>query len=475
MKISNFDSRDVQFRKMLYNIQKYMDKSRQNKHIKPNALASDLYDIGEKCKTPERENILNNCLTSLADNMMTINQDNLAGIIYSFLIKFNKDNPVKLKQILPKALNCAKIHDDSVHIAARCDELSKIYQCYEIHGSNYLSCLKLRKKALKNICLDYEAVKGKYRTISRQLNSKDKYVELLIRTKIDIANELKHLEFKHDSRKELLSAYKYFDKFSDDYKAKNEKNYSGLKKYLSITLTNATLCKGVNFNSDYEQFAAVAKNIINSTKEKAPVENSMFNDFYSRMYDKFKSNSQESIFINKSFELIKSLNNLGNSFLSNNIIRILIEKNQSNVKNLKDIELEILKVRDNGHDDFGMLQHSRNVQKLFKKDPKLVTISSYLTAYQYNIKALNNIISNYDKLSVSQNSRLQPKDEYVKELIFSKVNTARLQRNTYPEYFKSAVKDADELIESLPSGYIAQHPEMKKVVEYVMRNIDEIQ
>lgn len=474
MKINKFASSDAQFRKKLYNIRKYMDKSRQNEPIKPKAFASDLYGIGEKCKTPERETVLNDYLISLADNMMNLKQDNLAGIIYSFLIKFNKDNPVKLKQILPKALDCAKMHDDSVHIAARCEDLSKIYQCYEIHGENYLSCLKARKNALKRICQDYESVKGNYRTISRQPNSRDKYVELLIRTKIDIADELTYLGLKQNSQNELISAYKWFDKFSDEYKVQKEKNYSGLKKFLSIIITNITLCKEVPFNSDYEKFMAVSKNIIKSAKKKLPIENSLFNDFYSDMYDSFKYNSQESIFINKSFELVKSLNSLGNTFISNSIIRILIEKNQSNVKNLKNIELEILKIKDNEQDYIGLVRHCNTIQKLFKKDPVAVSINSYLVASQYGIKALSHIISNYDSYLALKNPTLRSKDDYIKQLIFAKVNTARLQRNTYPAYFKSAIKDADELIELLPAGYIAEHPEMKKVVDFVTRNVDDL-
>lgn len=472
MKINKLESPEIQFRKMLYNLQSYMDKPRQGKNINPRNLACDLYDIGEKSKTPEREPILNNCLISLAEKMMNLKQDNLAGVVYSFLIKFNKDNPIQLKQILPKALECAEKHNDSVHVAARCDDINKIYQYYEIHGQNYLDCLNLRKQSLEKICSDYDSVKNKYRTISRKLNSRDKYVDLLIRTKVDIANELGLLNQKSDARKELLSAYKDFDKFSDGYKAQNEKNYSGLKKYLSITITEDTLCKGQNFNNDYEKFMKVSKNIIQSVREKAPIENTMFRDFYSEMFDKFKSNSLDSLFIKKSFELVKKLNSLGNSFISSRIIKILLEKNETNIKNLKDIELEILKIKDSENDYFGLIHHSVRIQKLFKKDPKAVSISSNLIAGQYHIKALNHIIANYDNLTPSV--KLKPKEEYIEELIFAKVNSARLQRNTYPEYFKSALQEADKLIESLPAGFIEKHPEMKKVVSFVTQQVDEL-
>ena len=470
MKINKLDSEEIKVRKMLYNVQGYMDKARINKSVNQKKFSNDLHVIGKKCRTPEKQNILNNCLIALAERMINLKQDNLAGIIYSFLIKFNKDNLVVLKQLIPKALEIAQKQNDVVHIAARTGELCQIYRNTHIHGANYLACLNTRKNALQNICLNYDKAKEKYRTVSRQISTKDMYIELLIKTKIDIANELASTN-KCDARNELLSAYKDLSQFSNDYRLDPEKSYSTLKKHISIASTNIMLDKKSKNIGSVEQFETIRQNIINATKKREPIENSIFNDYISSTYDAFKNNSQEEKFIDRAIEFVNDLSNAGNPILTDKVFTILTDKNKSNIKNLKTVIMAQLEARERANDNFGVLRYSTTLQKLFKQDPKAVTISTYIKSIQININALTNIINNYDKLNI-KNYKLRPKDEYIEQLIFAKVNSAKLHKNTSPAYYKQTIQEAGKLIDGLPAGFVSKHPEMRKLVDFVMQNVD---
>lgn len=467
MKINQINPREIQLNKILSRVESYADKTHLNKAVKPEKFARDLFIAGEKCKTPEKENLLNNCLTSLADKMIDAKQNDLAGIIYSFLIKFNKDNLITLKQLIPKALKIAEMQKDSIHVAARTGELCQIYKTYDIHGANYLACLNLRKKALTDICSNYDTVGERFRTISRQKNDKDTYLELLIKTKYDIANEIIVTD-KQNARNELLSAYKDLSQLSDDYKKTKERGYSMLKKHAGMQLTEITLCKNTPFNNTTEKFSKISKNIVDATKEKAPIENSLFDDYYNSMYDEFKQDSLEDKFIYKSLKLVDELENLGNSILADRICNILASKNQNNIRNLKTIILKQLELRDKNNDSFGVFYFCSILQRLFKKDSKAVSVNSYLKALQFDIKTTTNIINNYD--NIPQRSNLKPKNEYIKQLIYAKVNAARLQKNTYPEYTNKVIKEVAKLIDELPLGYIAEHPEMESSIRFVRQN-----
>lgn len=472
MKINKLNSDEAKVKKLLYNVQGCVNKVRSNEPIKPEKLARDLYVVGNKCKTPEKGNILTNCLTALAEKMLNMKQDNLAGVIYSFLIKFNKDNLIVLKKLVPKALEIAQMQKDSVHVAARTGELAQIYKNYDIHGTNYLKCLHVRKQALKDICSNYDTVGDRFRTISRQINKKDTYIELLIKTKIDIANELM-VTNKSDAKRELLSAYKKLNMFSDSYKVDYERSYSMLKKHISIDLTNIMLGNSASITDAGEEFSKVRKSVLEAVKEGAPIENSIFNEHFSKIYDAHKNNSLEDRFVRKAINFVEEINAAGNSILANNICRILVEKNQNNVKNLKDINMVQLKMRDVAGDTLGVLYYSTLIQKLFKKDSNAVSVSTYLKSLQFNMKALNRIITNYeDFLKMPQIHRLRAKDEYKEQLIFAKVNSAILQRNTNPEYSKKSFLEAENLIEQLPAGYVTKHPELRKIISIVTQYVD---
>ena len=58
IKINKFDSNEIQVQKMLFNVQRYIDKPHFKDTIKTERLARDLYAVGQKCKETEKGNIL---------------------------------------------------------------------------------------------------------------------------------------------------------------------------------------------------------------------------------------------------------------------------------------------------------------------------------------------------------------------------------------------------------------------------------
>ena len=58
MKINKCDSNEIQVQKMLFNVQRYIDKPHFKDTIKTERLARDLYAVGQKCKETEKGNIL---------------------------------------------------------------------------------------------------------------------------------------------------------------------------------------------------------------------------------------------------------------------------------------------------------------------------------------------------------------------------------------------------------------------------------
>ena len=76
-----------------------------------------------------------------------------------------------------------------------------------------------------------------------------------------------------------------------------------------------------------------------------------------------------------------------------------------------------------------------------------------LKSLQSNIKALTNIIDNYD--SLPERKHLRPKNEYLKYLIFSKIDSAKLRRKTKPEYSKATIKEAESILKIPEKGECA--------------------
>ena len=128
--------------------------------------------------------------------LVNMGDSNLSGIIYSFLIKFNKDNAKIAEQIALNALAIANRQKDSIHIMARSYDLKEIYKQTEYGSEKHLKALYGEKRALKDIVTNYDNVIKKYRTVTREAKPKETYELMLCDNIFEIIEILKKKEPK---------------------------------------------------------------------------------------------------------------------------------------------------------------------------------------------------------------------------------------------------------------------------------------
>ena len=461
MQIDKFTQEKYQFKAMLNNIQRYADNSLRNRiQIKPEKLSHDLYVANSKCNTNQLKKMLNHTFAQLAEKMSEAKQESLAGIIYSFLIKTNADNTTFLKFIGPKALEIAKKQKDSIHIAARAGNLADIYK--DKDENLYIQYLNIKKDALTDICTNYGHIEKQFKTISRPLNTKTAYVLTLIRTEIDIAMQ-KENSAPNETRKELVSIYRKINNPNGIYFV------DGLQELDKINLFLKTRLSKDTFNTDNEDnlkksFRITTRKIINSVKNREPLNVKILGEYFSNTYDKFKNNSLEAEFINSSINLINDLNGLKNHIFTSRLYTILFEKNKNNPQNTRIIAKHGFNQRVKGKDDFGIVFFGQKYARAMKACDKFST-TDYLDTLSATMKASTNIIQNYDELSTK--TTLRPKNDYIKQLIFDKVSAAKFLTKNKPNTGAKLIQEATALIKSLPKDYLKQNPAIEKLKNYI--------
>lgn len=93
--------------------------------IKPMSYSCQLHDLGMRFEQQNQRTELNRLSSRFAEFLVSVGEQSLAGITYSFLIKLNKGNIKFVEEIAIKALAIAKRQHDPVHIMARANDLKK--------------------------------------------------------------------------------------------------------------------------------------------------------------------------------------------------------------------------------------------------------------------------------------------------------------------------------------------------------------
>ena len=461
MQIDKFTQEKYQFKAMLNNIQRYADNSLRNKiQINPEKLSRDLYVANSKCNSNQLRKMLNHTFVQLAEKMERAKQDSLAGIIYSFLIKVNSDNTTFLKFIGPKALEIAKKQKDSVHIASRAGDLANAYK--DKDENLYLQYLRIKKDALTDVCTNYGQFTKRFKTISRPLNTKKAYVLTLIRTEIDMAKQKENTN-PEEARKELVSIYKKINNqngiyFVDDMQELGKINLF-LKTRLSKDIFNTN-----NEDNLKKSFRLTARKILNSVKNREPLNVKILGDYFSDMYDKFKNNSLEAEFINSSISLIDNLNGLDTHVFISKLYTILFDKNKNNPNNTRIIAKHGFNQRVKEKDEFGIVFFGQKYARALKGCNKFSPTEN-MDILSKTMNASKNIIQNYDELS--HKTKLRPKNDYIRQLAFNKVDAAKLIAKKYPDLSKQFLQEASALIKALPKDYVKQNPAIEKLREYI--------
>lgn len=196
--------------------------AKRNSKINDNNFKFKIQEFGDSFTNSDGLPEFNKTAQRFAENLVNLNNDKLAGIVYSTLIKLNRGKDAEfVEKIATKALAIAKRKNDSVHIAARANDLKEIYKISEYGSDRHLKILQEEKRALKNICNNYEGAKTRFETITRQMRSVDKYEEMLAAIRIEVAEVLikKGSELQL-AKSELLQAKEFYDKFPEGHNTK---------------------------------------------------------------------------------------------------------------------------------------------------------------------------------------------------------------------------------------------------------------
>ncbi len=197
----------------------------KNQNVNTDRFADELHIIGEKFETPEQKTLLTKGAKKLAEGLVGAKNGNLAGIVYSFLIKVNKGNNKVVEELATNALAIAKRVDDPIHVMARANDLKEVYKYTEPRSPRRIKIMYEEKRALVRIVNDYD--KLLQRSSSRRgMKPKEGYMQKLAAVKMEIGQAL----FEKDNklaRQELQEAF-------DMYKILGEgKNSEKIQKLLN--------------------------------------------------------------------------------------------------------------------------------------------------------------------------------------------------------------------------------------------------
>ena len=145
------------------------------------------------------KDVMNKKTKKFAETLVSLNNDSLASVVYSFLIKLNHGNLAVVEEFATNALKIAKRLKDPVHVMARANDLREVYKIVPPKGDKFINVLYDEKQALKDIIKNYDSIQAK----SKKLKPKENYKTLLAEVQFDIG--LRHKD-KNVAQKELLEA-----------------------------------------------------------------------------------------------------------------------------------------------------------------------------------------------------------------------------------------------------------------------------
>ena len=194
-----------------YLSKRVISSSKNKEQVDPSSFYTMLTSIGDKFEKKSQRELMNKNSKRLAEQLVSFGNGTLAGIIYSFLIKLNCRNTDVLEQLAYNALAIAKRFHDPVHIMARCEDLNKVLVQKDSKSPQRLKILFEEKRALSDICKNYEKMENRYKTITRKLKPVDVYENMLCNVKIRIAKYLRDSN-KNQALQELNEAHKIAEK-----------------------------------------------------------------------------------------------------------------------------------------------------------------------------------------------------------------------------------------------------------------------
>lgn len=160
-------------------------------------FSKDLTKFEDSFETDK--NILNKKSKNLAETLVSLNKDNMASIVYGFLIRVNNGNIKLAEEFATNALKIAKRLNDPVNIAARANDLKEVYRVFPPKNEKFISILYDEKHALNKIINNYDNIQKQ----NKNLKAKEDYQLLLADVKFEIGK--RHSD-KNLARQELIEA-----------------------------------------------------------------------------------------------------------------------------------------------------------------------------------------------------------------------------------------------------------------------------
>lgn len=180
--------------------------------ISPKEVSTEIYRYNNIFAKKNMTSLFTNLAMQLAQTLVSLGDNNLAGTIYSFLIKTNGGNAKLAEQIATNALAIAKRQHDPIHIMARANDLNNIFKVTAPQSKRRLTILYDEKRALNDICTNYEKVSKRYKTLTRRMKPVEVYEIMLASIKIQIAEFVASTD-KYLAKEEALGAKKILDKY----------------------------------------------------------------------------------------------------------------------------------------------------------------------------------------------------------------------------------------------------------------------
>ena len=170
--------------------EKILKGVKRNQEIPSGSVVYELKDLGDVFESCGQKAEMNKVSKKLAETLVAMKNNDLAGAVYSFLVKFNSDNPKVAEEFAINGLAVAKRLKDDVHIVARCIDLRDVYKSLDPASDKLLKVMYEEKRALNNIVNDYSGAQKRFNTISRKMAPKEKYDFLLGSVKLEIGKLL---------------------------------------------------------------------------------------------------------------------------------------------------------------------------------------------------------------------------------------------------------------------------------------------
>lgn len=192
--------------------QKITKSIKKRENIDLSAFSRELNVFGDIFEKQDNKPIMNKLSKKFAERLVGLGENNLAGIIYSFLIKFNHGNTEFVKEIATNALAIAKRLKDPIHTMARTRDLTNIYRITENGSSKHINALYNEKRALMDVINNYDNISKKHKTIKTELKPKENYEKVLCSVLAEIA-KFKQKDNPKQALEELKLAKQIISKF----------------------------------------------------------------------------------------------------------------------------------------------------------------------------------------------------------------------------------------------------------------------